>query len=214
LRELSLAVDKGLQCYAIAREPHSVLLQREFYAAELQLPAAKWALVWLLQQPEIAFGVSHAIAKGNGITRESVVHCLLEYLTKPAVHVETGVADVAADAFSVAGRFVSLYFTGVDSAEPVAIKLLNLVRSWVMQLLPHCWRKVHRVAFGLLRPSDPQRPNESLGRRLLAVPFVGKDAPRFIFFFSFFFLPGGSSFLLFSVTAKRPSLRIRMFYLG
>ena len=49
-------------------------------------------------------------------------------------------------------------------------------------LLPFCLSKIDRVSFGLLTPSDLRRalardPRMPRSRRLLAVPFVGKDVP-------------------------------------
>eukprot|EP01059_Diplonema_ambulator_P001287 TRINITY_DN11037_c0_g1_i6.p1 TRINITY_DN11037_c0_g1~~TRINITY_DN11037_c0_g1_i6.p1 ORF type:complete len:2473 (+),score=747.89 TRINITY_DN11037_c0_g1_i6:4581-11999(+) len=61
-------------------------------------------------------------------------------------------------------------------------KLLNLAHSWVTTYLPHCLMKVHRVAFGCLRADELRAsleadPRMARSRQLLAVPFVGKDAP-------------------------------------
>ena len=62
---------------------------------------------------------------------------------------------------------------------PVLLKGLNLARTWVLTLLPHVLSKIHRVSFGILRPSDMAMvdPKSPPSRKLLAVPFVGKDVP-------------------------------------
>ena len=60
--------------------------------------------------------------------------------------------------------------------------MVNLCHDWLRSLLPHVLSKVDRVGFGLLSPAhvraalaaDPLMPKS---RRLLAVPFVGKDVP-------------------------------------
>jgi hypothetical protein len=58
-------------------------------------------------------------------------------------------------------------------------KLLNLARDWVCTLLPHCLSKVDRVSYGILNSVDLAglSPRAPLSRRLMAVPFVGKDVP-------------------------------------
>ena len=58
-------------------------------------------------------------------------------------------------------------------------KLLNLAADWVRSYLPHCLGKINRVSFGILSPADlvmcdPRAPQS---RRLMAVPFMGKDVP-------------------------------------
>ena len=62
------------------------------------------------------------------------------------------------------------------------MKMLNLSREWLRCLLPHVLSKVDRVGYGLLLPEDIARLMHSEGhlsksRRLLSVPFVGKDVP-------------------------------------
>mmetsp|Transcript_2150 Transcript_2150/g.2909 ORF Transcript_2150/g.2909 Transcript_2150/m.2909 type:complete len:4480 (+) Transcript_2150:77-13516(+) len=67
----------------------------------------------------------------------------------------------------------------IETLDVSTIKLLNLTRSWVLTLLPHVLSKIHRVSFGILRPSDLTMvdPKSPPSRKLLAVPFVGKDVP-------------------------------------
>jgi len=68
---------------------------------------------------------------------------------------------------------------GVQNQSPRAMQLLNLSHDWLASYLPHNLSKVNRVSFGILQPeqlarADPRTPKS---RRLLAVPFVGKDRP-------------------------------------
>lgn len=58
-------------------------------------------------------------------------------------------------------------------------KLLNLAREWACTLMPHCLSKVDRVSYGILNATDLAGlgPRTPLSRRLMAVPFVGKDVP-------------------------------------
>jgi hypothetical protein len=55
-------------------------------------------------------------------------------------------------------------------------KVLELSRSYIHTFLPHALSKINCVSFGLL-PSSRVNMDESEGRRLLAVPYVGKDQP-------------------------------------
>ncbi|KAL1504687.1 hypothetical protein AB1Y20_008467 [Prymnesium parvum] len=57
-------------------------------------------------------------------------------------------------------------------------KLINLCHNWLHSLLPHVLSKRNRVAYGLLLPHNLSTgTSEPLARKLLAVPFVGKDCP-------------------------------------
>jgi hypothetical protein len=76
-----------------------------------------------------------------------------------------------------------------DCLDSDGLALLNLARQWVHVFFPHCVSKINRVAYGLLTGSSEQSSamgaavaaralrNEPATRRLLAVPFVGKDVP-------------------------------------
>ena len=59
------------------------------------------------------------------------------------------------------------------------MKLLNLACDWVQTLLPHVLSKINRVSFGILTPADlaVADPRMPYSRRVMAVPFVGKDVP-------------------------------------
>ena len=59
-----------------------------------------------------------------------------------------------------------------------AMKLLNLAHEWISSVLPHVLGKVNRVSYGLLDDAMLQRAHgATLSRKLLCVPFVGKDVP-------------------------------------
>eukprot|EP00928_Gymnodinium_smaydae_P006393 TRINITY_DN12258_c0_g1_i2.p1 TRINITY_DN12258_c0_g1~~TRINITY_DN12258_c0_g1_i2.p1 ORF type:complete len:1179 (-),score=178.35 TRINITY_DN12258_c0_g1_i2:170-3580(-) len=59
------------------------------------------------------------------------------------------------------------------------MKLLNLASDWIQTLLPHVLSKINRVSFGILTPADlaVADPRMPFSRRVMAVPFVGKDVP-------------------------------------
>ena len=56
------------------------------------------------------------------------------------------------------------------------VKMLNLSHAWLDQLLPHVLSKINRVNYGLLS-AEQQAPDMPSSRKLLAVPFLGKDVP-------------------------------------
>ena len=58
-----------------------------------------------------------------------------------------------------------------------ALKLLNLTRELLDSIIPFVLSKVDRVAFGLLSQAQLYASHVPRKRRLLAVPFVGKDTP-------------------------------------
>lgn len=62
------------------------------------------------------------------------------------------------------------------------VKVLNISHDWLVSFMPFLLGKIDRVSFGLLRPADLERamvtsPKMPRSRKMLAVPFVGKDVP-------------------------------------
>jgi hypothetical protein len=90
-----------------------------------------------------------------------------------------GLSDEEAVAY-VLGSAASL--VNIPGLHDVHAKMLNLGREWLHSFLPHCLSKLDRVSYGLMSASDLAKslavdPNMPRNRRLLAVPFVGKDVP-------------------------------------
>ena len=54
--------------------------------------------------------------------------------------------------------------------------MLNLSHELLAYIVPFVLTKINRVAFGILT-EEQQLPTDTISRRLLAVPFVGKDSP-------------------------------------
>ena len=91
---------------------------------------------------------------------------------------------------SAEGRTLIAKHFGAEST-----KLLVLTREWLTSFLPHTMSKVHRVSYGILHQDDITRwtrameaveagkedggeaPQMPVSRKLLAVPFAGKDVP-------------------------------------
>jgi hypothetical protein len=62
--------------------------------------------------------------------------------------------------------------------QPRMWRLLSLGRQWIQTYLPHVLSKAHRVTYGLLSARDiAQNPEMPASRKMLAVPFVGKNVP-------------------------------------
>ncbi|KAK3236835.1 hypothetical protein CYMTET_53053 [Cymbomonas tetramitiformis] len=73
---------------------------------------------------------------------------------------------------------VLAYLVGQGGLGDDSMKMLNLSRQWLTSVMPHVLGKINRVGFGLLTAADlRQQPAASQARRLLAVPFLGKDIP-------------------------------------
>ena len=58
----------------------------------------------------------------------------------------------------------------------IECKYSNLAQQWLPDHLPWVLSKVNRVSYGTLAPEE-LRARESRKRKLLAVPFIGKDVP-------------------------------------
>ncbi|CAK9037999.1 unnamed protein product [Durusdinium trenchii] len=66
------------------------------------------------------------------------------------------------------------------NASAHAIRALNLTLTWLHHLMPYILSKVHRVSYGLLTGRTLELHRGAFmrqSRKLLAVPFIGKDAP-------------------------------------
>ena len=161
-REMSAALDalrealrEGHEAQAVQRSPHLVLLSRPFYYSRLLPLLASWAASWL--------GVI-------GLTQADR-QALFNYLEASQDH---AAAAAAADP-RAADRLRALQ----DAISTDQLKLLNLCRDWLHDLLPHALSRRSRVAYGLLNSRDLQevKGGAPTARRLLAVPFLGKDCP-------------------------------------
>ena len=86
----------------------------------------------------------------------------------------TGLSDEEATEYLLSRTPPSSGSLNLIAAEPM--KLLNLGADWLSALLPHVFGRTSRVNFGLLAP-DQITDRMPKNRKLLAVPFVGKDVP-------------------------------------
>jgi len=171
LAAINAAVDLGKSRDFFQSNPHLVLLDQQFYHQHLAHSISAWCCLWLSTCEDI----KRDIAASDAI--ESWKNVTIAYLHCSSHELDT-------------------LITSFPQFSPRSLQLLNLCRDWVRIYLPHVLSKVHRVSFGLLLPADEERwVSEALNstsgdlelakksvvisksRRLLSVPFEGKDAP-------------------------------------
>ena len=129
--------------------PHLVLLSKPYYHETIKPLLAEWSMLWLRTK--------HL----TGLESEYIK----EYLLKGSKSSQKCTESVR------------------TNLSDVHIKLLNITHDWLRSFLPHVISKINRVKFGLLKKEDVERSSVRAGhqipksRRMLAVPFVGKDVP-------------------------------------
>ena len=143
------AVRTAIESKQLQTSPHLALLDKSWYQDILRPLLAQWTSIWL---------------RAHGALRGMSEALIMAYLLR---------GPGAAEAKAQLNR----------ECEDEAVKMTNLARDWLCSLLPHMLAKINRVTFGLLQPADISLLEEVTGsrlpktRRLLAVPFVGKDIP-------------------------------------
>eukprot|EP00949_MAST-11_sp_MAST-11-sp1_P002253 g2253.t1 len=147
------ALKGGIESQRLQRTPHLVLLDPDFYAEKLKA---------LLADRALSFMKARHIFDGMGEILPST-----SLLTEYVLHGNSASAPTAQAVRDMEGEHGE------------AIQALNLAHDWVSSYAPHVLRKVDRVSFGLLQPADKDTlgTQQPLSRRLLGIPFVGKDVP-------------------------------------
>ena len=145
--QLRAAVAAGVAAKLAQRTPHFVLLSEAWYLEKLRPILAEWLALFVRK-----LGL-------RALTDAQIAKCLLT----PGATKDPAVQNELSDAH---------------------VKALNLGADWLNHLLPHVLKKVNRVSYGLLQPAEMAALAALRGttdmprsRRLLSVPFVGKDAP-------------------------------------
>jgi len=151
LAKLREAFKYGAKERLMQTTPHVVLLSRNFYRSHLRALLSQWMIVWLRAQ--------------------SLAGMSDEQMSK---YLEHGARSLDGD------PAMALYFEQSVSGDHV--KMLNLAHDWLTSYLPFIMAKINRVGFGLLSPADlataaERDPGMPRSRKLLAVPFMGKDVP-------------------------------------
>jgi Ca2+-binding EF-hand superfamily protein len=147
LKTIKAVVQKGIRQRYLQTSPHLVLLDPHFYQAELKQHLAAWVLLWLRSKQHVMPGVEDS--------------CIREYLCHGP---------------SSDSKILELVQSEHNDEQR---KMLNLAHDWVHSYAPHVLAKINRVSYGLLTKDDLKLVDENMAqsRRLMAVPFVGKDVP-------------------------------------
>jgi Ca2+-binding EF-hand superfamily protein len=145
--ETSDLLKRGFRGHAFMRAPHIVLLDNDFYHKEMKLVMAKWSYLWL---------TNHFIGPCDMNEKLIIQYIMNNYADEKE-------------------KYIQLF----QNLSKENIKLLNLTNDWLQTILPHCLTKINRVSFGLLTPADLLASSKTMPytRKVLAVPFVGKDVP-------------------------------------
>jgi len=148
LNNIAAIIRQGINEKTIQSTPHLVLLNRSFYHQQLKPLMARWQLLYLRSKRLPTVEDRHLVSyMVNGPLKDKQA--------ASAVHV---------------------------ALDDEYMKMLNLSHDLLRNFLPHVLSKIDRVSFGLLSKQDLKQtlendPNVSLARRLVAIPFVGKDIP-------------------------------------
>lgn len=181
---LRAAIERGRAAHDVQLTPHFILLSRPFYDACMLPHLAAWAVEWLgrmgvtsldadaLTRYITTRGVEGLVAPDGSpaIPARSPSFRPLAGGNTPGPPLRGAAATPATPANSAAALRRAL--------SDEQFKLLNLTRDWLLSLLPHVLAKASRVNYGLLSAEELRsHPATPPSRRLLAVPFVGKDVP-------------------------------------
>jgi hypothetical protein len=172
LADIKGQVVKGKSLDHFPSNTDLLLLNQQFYHENLAHLLSLWCCLWLRDCEDIRPDI---IASGG----------FEPWKTAAISYMHSSGGD-----FNEAVAFLA------ERTSPRSRQLLNLAKDWIRIFLPHVLSKIHRVSFGLLLPTDEERwVNEALdscsgdkelarksvvvskSRRLLSVPFEGKDAP-------------------------------------
>ena len=204
LATLSQVFAEGMKKCWLKDTPHLLLLEKRFYFSEIVKPMAEWAWEWFRRQPpfinalESLKGAASHLYRAETFERlaKSFIagHCDPTEKESLQSILESVNAKKSIDSPQKATK------SGASVNDTKAIELLHLGRIWLTQLLPHCLSKRSRIDFGLIQDADVQRwvdekeKNDldsktreekdiwrkipmTPSRKLLAIPFSGKDVP-------------------------------------
>ena len=148
LKSIRDEIEQGRTQKLIQTTPHIVLLSREFYNQKLRPLLSRWMTIWLQQK------------RVNDVSDDKIVSFL-----------QNGPLGDPATAEAIN-----------QHCSDDHVKMLNLAHDWLDSFLPFTLSKIDRVNYGLLSADDLARflkkdPRTPAARKLLAVPFVGKDVP-------------------------------------
>jgi hypothetical protein len=173
-------VEDGKKSFMFQSIPHLILLSDSYFLNELRFPLTQWAVRWIALQQFVRDDIQKVIQTDNySISEDQVLAYIEQYIYCEPEH----------NHHRIASMFIEFHFVSIS------VQLFNLAKQWIWMYLPHVLSKIHRVSFGLIGAEDIQRWKDqeiesaggdynaannvvvSKSRRLLAVPFVGKDVP-------------------------------------
>jgi hypothetical protein len=182
---LRAAIERGRAAHDVQLTPHFILLSRPYYDACMLPHLAAWAVEWLgrmgvttLNADALTRYITTRGAEGLVAPEDSPV---------PSARTPSSSRTPSRNSTNPLSPKQFLATTPATPASAAALrraltdeqfKLLNLTRDWLLSLLPHVLSKASRVNYGLLSAEELRRnPATPASRRLLAVPFIGKDVP-------------------------------------
>lgn len=148
LDDLAAVVTQGLVSLSLLSTPHLALVSKNFYDDHMKPVLARWLVLWIR---------AHKLPNLQDAE-------ISEYLMR-GQHSSKPLLD-------------KIHRSMADEH----VKMLNLGNEWLDTFLPFTLQKINRVHFGLLQPRDVELlENDGVKipstRKLMAVPFVGKDVP-------------------------------------
>eukprot|EP00946_MAST-07B_sp_MAST-7B-sp1_P004019 g4019.t1 len=151
VKKLQDALISGFRSQRLQSVPHLVLLDASFYEEEIR---------GLLVQRAISWMKAHHVFEDVDVVPDS--DTLEAYVLRGNL---ASKSDVLSKIHGLPGN---------------VIQILNLAKDCTGSFLPHILAKIDRVSFGLLQPEDLvvlKGKEQPLSRKLLGIPFVGKDVP-------------------------------------
>lgn len=151
-------ISNGLKSFRVQHDPHYVLLDFDWYRSCLVPLLLELVLVWLCQDEE---GEDEG---EEGVQKKRSRRCEI----RDELYHRVSMNHESSNSSSTIHK------------DFILMKRITLCVSWIRVYFPHCISKVHRVSYGILVEDDFKTTNtkcESLSRRLMAIPFVGKDVP-------------------------------------
>ncbi|GAB5356506.1 hypothetical protein AAMO2058_000295800 [Amorphochlora amoebiformis] len=158
LQNVKRVMEQGIRSKGLQTSPHLILLDQTWYKAYLMPALAPWLLIWLRIKHfiQLTLNNSHALAYLMGGPQG-----------------ETGYQNNC----KTIGLPVPKRIEQTHTREQK--KILNLSAEWLQSYMPHILTKIDRVSYGLLLEEDMENFPENMpaSRKLMGVPFVGKDVP-------------------------------------
>ena len=196
VKRLINAIREGVRQDAIQLQPNILILQRDYYSSILVRELSVIAWLWLEACGDLFLGgevqawqdrQTRAAEGGGGGDRPSSSSREIELLSmSPGAPAAQLIHFIRTPLSSSLASQDNEIFSAVEmnnNLTPTSIAAVHLAQLLVTSVLPHSLSKQNSVNYGLLNLDDAglycrdTQRNEPLSRRLLAVPYLGKDSP-------------------------------------